>query len=736
MVKRILLIYGFAAAMIALLSGCDIPDPYAEMHRQLHKTVTFMSNGSIVSKQTVFYGNTVNEPANPKRAGYDFEGWHRDNNTFSDKWKFATGVTENITLYAQWTPAKAGLYLKKNSAYILINSVSPNNVNEAVNHVNANAGAGEYLLLIDEDIVGTLSQTLGANARLSIGGLGNERTISFSNNGVLFKVSGNNASLSLRNNITLKGFGYVGAIGVFVSGGTFTMQSGAQITNFSSNGVKVGNPSEGTTGTFTMTGGIISGNEGNGVFVDNGRFTMSGGSITNNNVTYEDALKTDARIHERSTFTLSGNATIGTLTLYADAYDNAAVSIRSDWTGSVVKLNLAGNDSGINDVNDVIGFWENTPVITGNGLNDANIKKFPLGWFHTTGFATQLISDTHYIDLVDDEGILRKSPTGAGAGTADAPFLIFAEADLRGVGKGINGWSLSAHYEMVNDITLAGNWTSIGSSDTSFTGIFDGNGKTISNLAISASTDYNGMFGSIGASGVVKNLGLINCDIRGRSYLGGVAGDNAGTVQNCYVTGTVRSNGGTAPVRIGGVAGNNTGTVQNCYSTATVSGYNDAGGVVGYNTSSGMVQNCYATGNVTITSNSDSSYVGGVVGRAQGTGTVRNCVALNPNITTNSANNNNSGRVLFFNGATVSNNYARSDMQRNNINAAWVSSHTGKDGAGITAVQFNSQNWWTNADNWNTTSPAAAWDFFNVWEWDTSGTPPRNLPKLKNVGGQ
>ena len=66
-------------------------------------TVTFDSQGgSAVSDQTVTEGQTITEPAAPTRDGYTFKGWFTEASGGS-QWNFSTAVTENMTLYAQWT---------------------------------------------------------------------------------------------------------------------------------------------------------------------------------------------------------------------------------------------------------------------------------------------------------------------------------------------------------------------------------------------------------------------------------------------------------------------------------------------------------------------------------------------------------------------------------------------------------------------------------------------------------
>ncbi len=66
-------------------------------------TVTFNSDGGIVTTQTIVDGEKAIEPTTPTKDGYTFGGWYKDDTTFNSAWNFATEiVTSDITLYAKW----------------------------------------------------------------------------------------------------------------------------------------------------------------------------------------------------------------------------------------------------------------------------------------------------------------------------------------------------------------------------------------------------------------------------------------------------------------------------------------------------------------------------------------------------------------------------------------------------------------------------------------------------------
>ena len=180
----------------------------------------------------------------------------------------------------------------------------------------------------------------------------------------------------------------------------------------------------------------------------------------------------------------------------------------------------------------------------------------------------------------------------------------------------------------------ARSWTAIGKTDHSFSGTFDGNGYTISGVYINNSSNDQGLFGYLGPTGTIKNLAVTASYVEGGEYVGGLVGDNRGSITNCYATGNV-----TGSSYVGGLAGYSSGTIRNCYATGNITGstalYNYqvyVGGLVGYQ-NSGTITNCYASGDVVnINSNSDSvirfyyNYGGGLVGY-QSYGAITNCYA-------------------------------------------------------------------------------------------------------------
>jgi len=150
-------------------------------------------------------------------------------------------------------------------------------------------------------------------------------------------------------------------------------------------------------------------------------------------------------------------------------------------------------------------------------------------------------------------------------------------------------------------------WTPIGTSNTTnFASTFDGLSHEITGLHTNdTSRNYQGLFGYAGSGSAINNTGVVKGYIKGKDYVGCVAGSSAGTISNCYNTGSVTGTGVFGYV--GGVVGSSTGAISNCYNTGSVNSTgSEVGGVVGkpYKTT-----NCYNTGSV-----SGNWEVGGVAG--------------------------------------------------------------------------------------------------------------------------
>ena len=200
-----------------------------------------------------------------------------------------------------------------------------------------------------------------------------------------------------------------------------------------------------------------------------------------------------------------------------------------------------------------------------------------------------------------------------GLGTAQEPYLIRDARDL-----GTIWFKPSAHYSLEASLDLSGIIWSMAVVPW-FEGTFDGNGYVIRNLNIEGG-GYLGLFGQLISGAKISNLGLEAVDVNGTDdFVGGLVGRigsweiSSGVLTNCYSTGTV-----TGGKKVGGMAGDNFGSIATSYSTCTVRGELYVGGLMGGNgisdhSTAGVVTNCYSIGMVT-----GNNYVGGLAGNNQG----------------------------------------------------------------------------------------------------------------------
>ena len=210
---------------------------------------------------------------------------------------------------------------------------------------------------------------------------------------------------------------------------------------------------------------------------------------------------------------------------------------------------------------------------------------------------------------------------------ADLGYVI--ESDVYKVhnADGLLAWNKAAQKDLslsctlTDNITLESNtaWTPIGNNSNRYTGTFDGDGYTISNVNIKTpSNNHIGLFGYVDG-GTVENLNLEIANISGNYFVGGIAGYNDGTIQGCMVSGSVSGSH-----YVGGVVGYNyNGIIQGCMVSGRVSGSDCVGGVVGYNYDGTVEGCCFADDRVNGTDS--SACVGGVVGFNYDHGTITAC---------------------------------------------------------------------------------------------------------------
>ena len=228
-------------------------------------------------------------------------------------------------------------------------------------------------------------------------------------------------------------------------------------------------------------------------------------------------------------------------------------------------------------------------------------------------------------------------PAGmTGKGTEAEPFVLKTADHLAWFRDYVNDDHFSACAKIADDVKEIDmstvcyeadtekqvaelSWTPIGKSyDNRYQGTFDGNGKTIRNLYINATSSGAGFFGYAG-KGSIKNITFDNAKVKSTAECTGIlAGyeeycfiENIKTLANCSVEGKDK---------VGGIAGRAIDNIINCENHAMVKGTSYVGGVVGrYDGEYKSITLCANYGVVT----GSAEGVGGMVGQF-GSGTIQN----------------------------------------------------------------------------------------------------------------
>ena len=128
--------------------------------------------------------------------------------------------------------------------------------------------------------------------------------------------------------------------------------------------------------------------------------------------------------------------------------------------------------------------------------------------------------------------------------------LDFGEAGSYASGAVRAGWTSGSGWEPIG----------VDTSGRRFSATFDGNGHTVSNLYIDRAIGSDrssgvGLFGVAGESSVIRGIGLVNAEVHGYSWVGGLVGKHSGTISDSYATGNVTG----SDDDVGGLVGKHSG---------------------------------------------------------------------------------------------------------------------------------------------------------------------------------
>ena len=266
------------------------------------------------------------------------------------------------------------------------------------------------------------------------------------------------------------------------------------------------------------------------------------------------------------------------------------LNLRADSTGSgvgTVTFNGSGKVDYTNSTGLVSIFYNPSDNQAGSAIN-----------------ATSYTSPTNYGPSV--------LTNGAVSGQLTAYMLVNTVYDLQDIAN-----NLAGDYALGSDVdaSATASWNSgagfvpIGDYDHQFVGQLNGLGRAITNLTIDSQTTDAGLFGYIGATGVVSNVNLTSSAVTG-SFISGTLPTNP-TINQANVDGGQF---------IGALAGQNNGTIANSSvsGTAAATSWGFVGGLVGWN--QGSITTSTTQGSVSISASPITlgSAAGGLVADNQG----------------------------------------------------------------------------------------------------------------------
>ena len=389
-----------------------------------------------------------------------------------------------------------------------------------------------------------------------------------------------------------------------MAGGIVGMMAGKQYNTYALGDVTNGNGGTAHTWIGALDGEVTS----SGMSKDDGYTTYpEQGAFRLGNYYASDAVL-KMEIYSDNGKTLSETKTIDTVdrgySSTMNTVDKAMVSTKmtkAEMQTSDFAATLNGN---IRQINDILAAYG----ISGIALREWQIRD---GKVLPTG-------------SVWVSGEIDKDMFASGTGTAEDPYIISTAEQLAAFAGSLNDKIdyTDKFVKLGADIAVTGDWSPIGGSDYLFNGSFDGDGHSISGLALGTKENayaldkenlYIGLFGVLGPKSVVKNVKVdvaFYTSYAATAYVGGIAGVTQGSttngnytgavIDNCSVSGVISHVAEKGNQFVGGLVGMQyKGAVINSSSTINASAVVksgdlvEVGGLVGIN-NRGLVANCRA----------------------------------------------------------------------------------------------------------------------------------------------
>ena len=300
-------------------------------------------------------------------------------------------------------------------------------------------------------------------------------------------------------------------------------------------------------------------------------------------------------------------------------------------------------------------------------------------------------------------------------------YTVYTDDGLMAWAEAAQG-NPSLNCTLTHDIDLSGTeWEPVGDRNNVYTGTFDGNGHTISNLTITKENlsfgDDCGMFGRVGTNATIKDLTLesvrLNVGADGIP-IGALAGSNQGTISNCKVSGNIFVTNNRAGY-VGGIVGcMHSGVIQYCHSSASIQGGNSdyVGGVLGgeYATAT-VIKGCSFSGSIT----SDNA-VGGIAGHCLYFNYMTGCYSVGKLSNLSTTAYRTGGVVGFLQWGSEA-----TACYWDGFDGEGVGYCNSGEGTGAYQIDGTTHTWQTATEAMNTALGA---DSEYIWETTDADTPP------------
>lgn len=445
---------------------------------------------------------------------------------------------------------------------------------------------------------------------------------------------------------------------------------------------------------------------------------------------------------------------------FVGTYYNGGVIIRSYSTGSVpeVGTNYGGFCGRQSTGTSTDNFFDKTTAgvdtdpfgVLGKTTAEMKTQSTFTNWDFTPGTGDWEIQSGNYISypylqaITYDPlgttppvnpipGLEGPSYYSGGSGTVGDPYQIATTEDIIELSNTSDDWG--AYFIQTANIDFGENeqavdwdgdgtaswdaedqngFSPIGNSTTKFTGSYDGDEKTISNLFVDRGTANDiALFGYLNGA-TIADLALTGIDITGNLRVGGLAGQDegataisgctingsttidgvtfvggfiglsntSGSISDCHFSGTITADNTNGNLSTGGFVGEKggTGTISECSTSGTINGNGRGqGGFVGW-IDNGQIRRCYATMAVINTSTTQGRIGGfaGALAYLSTSGQIYNCYAIG-SVTANSTSNTSSYGIGGFLGSyfDTNNNKVYNSYSTGAVSATSASAYVG-----------------------------------------------------------